>query len=92
MKKNQATQDKVIALQKENRALDRAFFEVFEGGGASPMQRDMVLEYLNEAYLHRSMLKQDKEMRVDPLATVAANGAQNVVLDIRQRIRNGEKP
>jgi len=87
-KRNKATHEKVVAQQKKNRELDRAFY-LWITGQAGPREAAMCWRYLEEQYGYRSPARQTRDGAVDPIATGMGIGGQNVWLDMKKRLENG---
>ena len=70
-------------IAKEDQAqLNRLFFDHIG---------DEIIKDLERHFELKSMIKKDKEGRVDPFLTIANNGAYEVLSYIKQRIDKGSR-
>lgn len=73
-------------LAREAQAkLNRLYFDVLGEGGAAE-----ILEDLESKFELNSMIRRGPDGRVDEFATLANNGAFEVISFIKQRIKNGQ--
>jgi len=82
--KRKKTEEQLLA-ESEQARINRLFFDMLGKDAGTEIVEDLV-----KHFELRSMIKKDKDGKVDPFQTLANNGAYEVVSYIKQRINNGQ--